>query len=96
MTNVACKSCKSCKATTPSTALRKKLAKIAGKDVNICKDAFLSVHGISNDRLRRLRNHIVLQGRSTRDQRGKHANRPTKIPEPLVKVIEAQEIIPFP
>lgn len=63
--------------------------RVAGKDVSVCKNAFLSLHGITYDRLRRLQGYLVTEGSSPTDQRGRHSNRPSQVPEPIVKVIES-------
>lgn len=53
--------------------------KTNGKTVAVCRKAFLSIHGISIKRLKRLQKSSV-SGHSTApmDRRGKHTNRPNK------------------
>lgn len=62
--------------------------RIEGRDIPICKVAFLSFHGITKHRLQRIHNSIVMYGHSPKDKRGSHKNRPKKIPEPIVYLIE--------
>ncbi|CAH1099985.1 unnamed protein product, partial [Psylliodes chrysocephalus] len=53
-----------------------------GKEHKICQKAFLSIHKITKSRLERLQKYLA-NGNVTAptDHRGKHANRPNKIPD---------------
>lgn len=64
-------------------------------DVTICRDAFLSLHGISRARLRRIQNSLAHTSASPLDKRGQHQNRPNKTPRELEFLIE-QHIRSFP
>ncbi|KAI4455560.1 dna-directed rna polymerases i ii and iii subunit rpabc2 [Holotrichia oblita] len=52
--------------------------RINGKEEPICLQAFLSIHGITVSRVRRLQNSLITVGKSPRDKRGTHSNRPTQ------------------
>lgn len=47
-------------------------------EVLVCAKAFCSIYGISKERLRRIRLCLVKTGKSPKDRRGHHANRPRK------------------
>lgn len=51
------------------------------RDVRVCLKAFMSMHGISEDKVRYIRNALVATGKSPTDKRGKHSNRPHKLTE---------------
>lgn len=50
-------------------------------DVKVCLKAFMSIHGISEDKVRYIRNSLVSVGKAPTDMRGKHSNRPHKLSE---------------
>ncbi|KAI4454181.1 dna-directed rna polymerases i ii and iii subunit rpabc2 [Holotrichia oblita] len=62
--------------------------RINGKEEPICLQAFLSIHGITVSRVRRLQNSLITVGKSPRDKRGTHSNRPTQYPEVIWNIIE--------
>lgn len=49
------------------------------EDVQICKKAFMSLHGIGRKKLAVLQKSLKLTGDAPKDQRGKHTNRPHKL-----------------
>lgn len=53
----------------------------AGKleDVPICRQAFISIHGITKGRIYRIVTSLKLDGQAPTDGRGKHKNRPHKL-----------------
>lgn len=55
--------------------------------MQVCLNGFLSLHGISRGRIRRLQECLVNQGISPKDMRGKHQNRYKKTPEPVIDLI---------
>lgn len=59
-----------------------------GKEIEVCKEAFLGIHGITVGRLRRIQNHLVTRGTSPRDLRGKNKQRSTDYPDPLINLIK--------
>lgn len=59
-----------------------------GKEIEVCKEAFLSIHGITLGRLRRIQNHMVTHGTSPRDLRGKDKQRSTDYPDTIIHLIE--------
>lgn len=61
--------------------------------VQVCKNAFLAIHGISSDRVRRLCN-LLSEGKSPKDARGKNTPGNTK-PGHVIKCIE-DHIASFP
>ncbi|KAJ8894653.1 hypothetical protein PR048_007317 [Dryococelus australis] len=62
--------------------------RLAGKDVPVCHKAFISIYGISKHRVNRLQQSHVTTGQSPKDQRIRHENRPTKIPNAVMHLIE--------
>lgn len=70
--------------------------RVRGKQEKICQKAFLALHGITKSRLERLQKHLS-NGNNTApiDQRGKHANRPNKVPDEVVAQVR-QHILSFP
>lgn len=54
----------------------------------VCKTAFLSLHGIKDGRVRRIRDSLMITGASPRDKRGSHKNRPKKISESVTDLIK--------
>ncbi|KAJ8964873.1 hypothetical protein NQ314_004555 [Rhamnusium bicolor] len=56
--------------------------------VKICRDAFLSLHGITRARLRRIQNSLAHTNGSPLDKRGQHQNRPNKTPPELDFLIQ--------
>ncbi|KAJ8888488.1 hypothetical protein PR048_007979 [Dryococelus australis] len=61
---------------------------LAGKDVPVCHKAFVSIHGISKHRVNRLQQSLTITGQYPKDQRGRHENRPTKIPNAVMHLIK--------
>ncbi|XP_050518265.1 uncharacterized protein LOC126892670 [Diabrotica virgifera virgifera] len=64
--------------------------KVNGVDVQICKQEFLSVHGLQNSTKRiKLISKQISEGRATpkKDQRGKHHNRPNKVLPEMVQSV---------
>lgn len=57
-------------------------------DVKVCRDAFLSLHGISRARLRRIQDSLSATRSAPLDKRGSHQNRPTKIPIEVEHLIQ--------
>lgn len=49
-------------------------------DVQVCLKAFMSLHGISEDKVRYIRGALLATGASPNDGRGKHSTRPHKLP----------------
>ncbi|CAG9840815.1 unnamed protein product [Diabrotica balteata] len=49
------------------------------EDVEICKKAFISIHGIGRRKLAVLQQSLKLTGDAPKDRRGKHTNRPHKL-----------------
>lgn len=60
-----------------------------GKHIILCQDAFVKIHGITPARIRRLQNSLVTVGKSPRDKRGLHSNRPNKFCNEVIYLIEA-------
>nr|CAI5850434.1 unnamed protein product [Callosobruchus analis] len=52
----------------------------------VCKKAFMNIHGITKNRVERIISYKV----GPKDMRGRHYNRPNKIPGDTVKSIEVQ------
>lgn len=62
--------------------------------ISVCKQAFMSLHAISHIQVQRLTS-IILSGKSSKDKRGKHNNRPSKIKDEfIVKMKEHIESFP--
>lgn len=59
-------------------------------EVPICQNAFLAIHAVTKGRLRTVQHALKLNQYSPRDMRGKHSNRPTAMPKPLITLIEYQ------
>nr|CAI5861190.1 unnamed protein product [Callosobruchus analis] len=57
-------------------------------EIPICKKAFLSLHGITSARLRRLQQSICDTLKSPCDGRGKHNSRPNSLPIAITNTIE--------
>lgn len=56
-------------------------------DIQVCLKSFTSLYGITEDKVRYVRNVVLTTGKSLTDGRGKHSNRPHKISdEPKEKV----------
>ncbi|KAK9710177.1 hypothetical protein QE152_g26192 [Popillia japonica] len=49
-----------------------------GNEIPVCAKAFCSLHGISQERVRRIKKALFQTGESPRDLRGRHDNRPRK------------------
>lgn len=64
-------------------------------DVKVCRNAFLSLHGISRARLRRIQDSLAQTSSAPVDKRGSHENRPNKIPIEVEHLIQ-QHIKSFP
>lgn len=64
-----------------------KVRKVNGKDQTVCLQAFLSFFGVTVARIRRLQNSLIMFGKSPRDKRGTHKNRPTKFPQEVSHLI---------
>ncbi|CAH1110827.1 unnamed protein product [Psylliodes chrysocephalus] len=57
-------------------------------DVQVCLKAFMSLHGITEDKVRHIRGGLLATGTSPNDRRGKHSNTPHKLShETMEKVI---------
>lgn len=63
--------------------------RIREKEMKLCKKAFLSLYGIKDPRLRRIRDSLMMIGASPIDKRGSHKNRPNKYPEYITETIKA-------
>ncbi|CAH1100894.1 unnamed protein product [Psylliodes chrysocephalus] len=64
--------------------------KVNGEDITVCKAEFLAVHGLQKSQKRiQLLCHKITMGSVTpqRDQRGKHLNRPIKIPDETIQTV---------
>lgn len=59
-----------------------------GKEIEVCKEAFLGIHGITVGRLRRIQNHLVTRGMAPRDLRGKDKKRSTDYPDTVIHLIK--------
>lgn len=57
-------------------------------EVPVCKKAFLSLHGITPSRLRRLQSSLCETMQSPTDKRGQHKNRPNALPPELQSLVE--------
>lgn len=55
----------------------------------------MSIHGITKGRLDRIANHLKQNVTAPTDKRGKHSNRPNRIPEDIIKNIH-EHILSFP
>ncbi|GFV49315.1 uncharacterized protein TNCV_685621 [Trichonephila clavipes] len=51
------------------------------QDVTVCHKAFLSLHGVTNRRIQTLKKQLIEFGEAQLDGRGKHKNRPNRLPE---------------
>lgn len=66
-----------------------------GQRVPVCRQAFLSLHSVTSSRVARL-NTLLLEGKSPKDLRGKHSNRPHALAsENLAKIKEHIESFPY-
>lgn len=72
-----------------------KYLRINIREVYICKKAFCSLLGIGKSRVDRLIQKVKINEFSPVDLRGKHANRPNKIPEDVIFKIHSH-IASFP
>lgn len=63
--------------------------RLNGKDVPVCCAAFTSLHGVTPWRVRRIQNSLVTTGKSPKDMRGKHTNRPSKAPDNVRDLIRS-------
>ncbi|XP_065210875.1 uncharacterized protein LOC135843676 [Planococcus citri] len=57
------------------------------REFPVCLNAFLSVHGVTRGRVRRLQNFLIEKGTSPMDKRGKHGNYPRQMPKSVTKLI---------
>lgn len=66
-------------------------------DRKVCKKAFASIHGISLKRVQNIAAHLNQTDSITapNDQRGKHANRPNRVPDAIVEQVH-NHILSFP
>lgn len=60
-----------------------------GQEKAVCLQAFVSLHGITKRRVGRIQKSLVEDGKSPKDQRGKHANRPNQYPDAICNVVRA-------
>lgn len=58
-------------------------------EIEVCKKAFCSVHGVHKSRIERLSSFLVKKVTAPSDMRGRHANRVNKIPEDVVQNIDS-------
>ncbi|KAJ8894664.1 hypothetical protein PR048_007328 [Dryococelus australis] len=54
-----------------------------GKDCPVCGQAFISLHGITKGRVYNIQQSLLAYGKSPKDHRGKHDNRPIKYPSAI-------------
>lgn len=54
----------------------------------VCKKAFCSVHSVSTARVRRLTKYLRENIAAPADMRGRHSNRPNKVPDDILKQID--------
>ncbi|XP_068082416.1 uncharacterized protein [Anabrus simplex] len=64
-------------------------------DYDVCRKAFLAIHGIGKKRVERLVRGLKITGISPKNMRGKHSNRPWKIPEERLDAVR-EHIKSFP
>lgn len=62
--------------------------RIGGQDIPVCHKAFLSLHGISKNRVTRLQSSLLVTGMSPKSQQGRHHSRPRKLPDVVKKLVE--------
>ncbi|GLH05514.1 uncharacterized protein GBIM_11094 [Gryllus bimaculatus] len=79
---------KRCKESDRRTCSYKYYVRIRGKEVQICRLAFAHIHGISPHKIRILCQKQDQNVMFPRDGRGKHSNRPRKIPEDTLSQIK--------
>lgn len=58
--------------------------RVGTKVIEVCKKAFCSLHGIDKSRVERIIQKIKNKVPSPTDNRGKHSNRPNKLPASIV------------
>lgn len=58
------------------------------QDVRVCFKAFISLHGITPRRIQFIQNALVSNDQPPIDMRGKHANRPHKLADDILKSIK--------
>nr|CAI5845353.1 unnamed protein product [Callosobruchus analis] len=58
------------------------------QEIPVCKKAFLSLHGITPARLRRLQSSLCETLKSPIDRKGQHENRPNAVPEEIANLIK--------
>nr|CAD7420239.1 unnamed protein product [Timema poppensis] len=64
----------------------------AGKESPVCHKAFLSIHCVSKHRVGRLQQSLVMVGQSSKDKRGRHDNRPSKMYDEVTHLVECHII----
>lgn len=57
-------------------------------EIKVCKQAFCSLHGISRKRVERIVIRIQEHVPAPKDMRGKHLNRPNRIPEDILHQVD--------
>lgn len=62
--------------------------RIDGQEIDVCFKAFLSLHGVTKWRVRRLQQSLVNTSQAPKDSRGKHSNRPTQYPAVVTNLID--------
>jgi hypothetical protein len=60
---------------------------VAGTDKEVCSVALANIFGITQSRLRLIREHLANEGRSPKDMRRKHGNRPRKTKPEILDAI---------
>ncbi|VEN57276.1 unnamed protein product [Callosobruchus maculatus] len=61
--------------------------RISDSEIPVCFKAFLAIFGIARGRVRRIQDFLLHHGRSPRDRRGTHQNRPNKMPREVEDLI---------
>lgn len=51
------------------------------KEIDVCRKAFISIHGVSKGKIEYLVSNLLSTGHSPLDKRGKHDNRPWRLPD---------------
>lgn len=62
--------------------------RFGAQETEVCFKAFLSIHGISKWRVRRLQQSLVNTSQAPTDCRGKHDNRPKQYPEVVINLVD--------
>lgn len=58
------------------------------QDVKVCRKAFISIHGISNNKVSFLTTYLKTDGTVAKDRRGTHSTRPRKLSPEILKCIK--------